>query len=86
MSEEENNSLTKTYRDVGPYLGLGTQLAATIVIMLFIGKWLDEKFEIFPALTIGLSFFGGFAGIYNFIKSVLNLNEKNKIKQKPSNM
>ncbi len=82
MSEEDNNSLTKTYSDVAPYLGLGTQLAATIVLMLFLGKWLDEKFEIFPILTIGLSFFGGFAGIYNFIRAVLNLNEKNKTKQK----
>ncbi len=85
MSEEENNSLAKTYSDVGPYLGLGTQLAATIILMFFLGKWLDEKFEIFPALTIGLSFFGGFAGIYNFIKSVLNLNEKNKQKQQIKN-
>ncbi len=85
MSKEEKNDLTKTYSDVGPYLGLGTQLAATIILMFFLGKWLDEKFEIFPALTIGLSFFGGFAGIYNFIKSVLNLNKKSKIKQKASN-
>lgn len=81
MNEEEDNSLTKTYSDVAPYLGLGTQLAATIVLMFFLGKWLDEKFEIFPLLTIGLSFFGGFAGIYNFIKSVLNINEKNKREQ-----
>ena len=78
MNDEDDNSLIKTYSDVGPYLGLGTQLAATIILMFFLGKWLDEKFEIFPALTIGLSFFGGFAGIYNFIKSVLSLNEKNK--------
>jgi len=85
MSEEDNNGIIKTYSDVGPYLGLGTQLAATIVLMLFLGKWLDEKFDIFPLLTIGLAFLGGFAGIYNFIKSVLVLNEKNKSKKKSSN-
>jgi ATP synthase protein I len=77
MSENKND-ITKTYREVGPYLGLGTQLAASIVLMFFFGKWLDEELDIFPLLTISLSFLGGFAGIYNFIKSVLNLNEKNK--------
>jgi F0F1-type ATP synthase assembly protein I len=78
MNEEEENNLAKTYRDVGPYLGLGTQLAVTIVALFFLGKWLDEKFEIFPLLTISLSFLGGFAGIYNFIRSVLLINKKNK--------
>jgi F0F1-type ATP synthase assembly protein I len=73
-----NESLQKTFREVGPYLGLGTQLAATMVLMFFLGKWLDEKFRLFPLLTILLSLFGGFAGVYNFIKSVLNLNKKEK--------
>lgn len=70
--------ILETYKDVGPYLGLGTQLAATIVLMFFLGRWLDSKFETEPILTIAFSFFGGFAGIYNFIKTVLNMNEKKK--------
>ena len=78
QNSEENN-LTKTYKEIGPYLGLGTQLAATIVLMFFLGKWLDEKFELYPILTIVFSFLGGFAGIYNVIKSTLNLNKKKKI-------
>ncbi len=78
MNDTDKNDITKTYRDVGPYLGLGTQLAATMVLMFFLGKWLDEKFELTPILTISFAFFGGFAGIYNFIRSVLNLNEKKK--------
>jgi F0F1-type ATP synthase assembly protein I len=76
MSEKDENNISKTYRDVGPYIGLGTQLAATIVLMFFLGKWLDEKFELSPLFTISFSFFGGFAGIYNFIKTVLNINKK----------
>jgi len=72
------SDLTKTYKDVGPYLGLGTQLAATIVLMFFLGRWLDEYFDIEPLLTISFSFLGGFAGIYNFIKTVLLLNKKQK--------
>jgi len=73
-----NSKLTETYKDIGPFLGLGTQLAATIILMFFLGRWLDKKFEIEPILTIIFSFLGGFAGIYNFIKSTLDLNKKRK--------
>lgn len=78
MSEEKDNSLIKTYREVGPYLGLGTQLAATMVLMFFLGRWLDDYFGTYPILIIVFSLFGGFTAIYNFIKQVLNLNEKKK--------
>ena len=73
---KKDNSLAKTYKEIGPYLGLGTQLAATIILMFFLGKWLDEKFNLHPILTISFSFIGGFAGIYNVIKSTINLNKK----------
>ena len=81
MSEQEDSSkkITSSYREIGPYLGLGTQLAATIVLMFFLGRWLDSKLNTFPILMIVFSFLGGFAGIYNFIKTVLQLNEKKKI-------
>lgn len=73
-SEKFSNS----FKEVGPYLGLGTQLAATIVLMFFLGRWLDSQLKTFPVLQILLSFLGGFAGIYNFIKTVLQLNNKKK--------
>jgi len=79
--EESESGLIKTYKDVGPYLGLGTQLAAIIILMFFAGRWLDEKFELTPILTIAFSFFGGFAGIYNFIRAVLELDKKSKIEK-----
>ena len=70
--------LTEVYKDIGPYLGLGTQLAASIILMFFLGKWLDEQFELTPVLTIVFSFLGGFGGIYNVIRATLNLNKKKK--------
>lgn len=83
MESDNKNGYTKkfadSYKTVGPYLGLGTQLAATIILMFFLGKWLDEQLNTYPILLIVFSFAGGFAGIYNFIKTVLNLNKKNKI-------
>ena len=81
QGEKTSQKIANSYKEAGPYLGLGTQLAATIVLMFFFGRWLDQKLDLFPILTIILSFFGGFAGIYNFIKSVLKLNEKKKIEK-----
>ena len=72
VSEKLSNSL----KDVGPYLGLGTQLTATIVLMFFLGRWLDNQFNTFSFLIIIFSFIGCFAAMYNFIKTVLELNNK----------
>ena len=68
--------ITDSYKDVGPYIGLGTQLAASIILMFFLGRWLDQKFDLEPILTIVFSLFGGFAGIYNLIKSTIHINKK----------
>jgi F0F1-type ATP synthase assembly protein I len=68
--------MTGQYKEAGPYLGLGTQLAASIVIMLFIGKWLDGVFGLFPVLTIIFAFLGGGAVIYSVIKTALEMSKK----------
>lgn len=70
------------YKKVGPYLGLGTQLAATVILMFYIGYWLDIKFQTYPYLVIIFSLLGSFAAIYNFIRSVLKLSSKEKQKEK----
>jgi len=75
----DENKLAQTYKEIGPYLGLGTQLAATIILMFFLGRYLDGILDIEPVLTIVFSFLGGFAGIYNVIKSTINLNKKKKV-------
>lgn len=77
-AKNKQKKFLETYREVGPYLGLGTQLAASIILMFFFGRWLDQKFETDPILTIIFSFLGGFAGVYNFIRTVLNMNKKKK--------
>jgi len=77
--EKYPGKFSETYRNISPYLGLGTQLAATIILMFFLGRWLDDIFNTSPILMIIFSFFGCFAAVYNFIKTVLNLNKKNKL-------
>lgn len=79
MNKKSENSLTQTYKDIGPYLGLGTQLAATITLMFFLGNWLDGKLDIEPVLTIIFTLFGGFAGTYNFIKATIKTDKKKKV-------
>ena len=59
------------YSDIGNYLGLGLQLAVTVIVMVFLGIWLDKKFDTNPWLTIICSLLGISAGLYNFIKTVL---------------
>jgi ATP synthase protein I len=58
------------------YLGLGTQLAATVVVMVLLGVWLDGKFNTKPVLTVVCSFLGVAAGLYSFIKSALKSDDK----------
>ncbi|MHB8580317.1 MAG: AtpZ/AtpI family protein [Ignavibacteriaceae bacterium] len=53
------------------YLGLGSQLAVTVVVMVLLGVWLDKKFSTTPILTIIFSFIGIAGGMYNFIKTAL---------------
>ena len=70
-NQDKLNSINKVYKEIGPYIGLGMQLAVTVTVMVFLGIWLDEKFKLAPVLTIIFAFLGVFAGLYNFIKSVL---------------
>jgi F0F1-type ATP synthase assembly protein I len=43
---------TGALRDVGPYLGLGTTLAASVLLGLGAGYWLDSKLGTRPAFFL----------------------------------
>jgi F0F1-type ATP synthase assembly protein I len=63
-------------RSAGPILGSGIQLAATVVLMFFLGRWLDSKFGSDPWLMLVGTFFGLGAGLYNFVKIVQRADKK----------
>ena len=67
----EDEGLSKVYKEIGPYVGLGLQLAITVGVMTFIGIWLDGEFETTPVLTVIFAFLGVGLGMYSFIKTVL---------------
>ena len=66
------------YKEVGPYVGLGLQLAVTVTVMVFVGIWLDGQFETKPILTVVFSFLGVLVGMYTFIKSALKAGNDKK--------
>lgn len=71
QDSDKDEGIKKIYREVAPYLELGLQLAVTVTVMVFLGIWLDGKFETSPYLTVAFAFLGIFAGMYNFLKTVL---------------
>jgi ATP synthase protein I len=70
--------LVKTDSKFVQYSGLGVQLAATILIFLFIGIWLDKYFATKFIFTLILTFVGFFGGFYSFYLTIKNLTESDK--------
>ena len=68
---DEGSNKERKYEDIGNYLGLGLQLAVTVVVMVFLGIWLDRKLDTNPWMTVVCSFLGIFAALYSFIKTVI---------------
>jgi F0F1-type ATP synthase assembly protein I len=65
-------------RQVAPYLTMGIQLAAGIVMFFLIGWWLDTRYETSPTFKlIGLGI-GSVGGLVKFLKSAVELGNKEK--------
>jgi len=78
--------LITTSRDISPYLGLGVQLAASILVFLFLGRWVDGKLGTEPLFMLIGAFIGAAGGMLSFIRAVLKQDEKMKReKQKHKN-
>ena len=71
-------------RQVAPYLTLGIQLAAGMVVFFLIGWWLDTRYDSSPKFKlIGLGI-GAVGGLIKFLKSVVELGKQEQSpKQKP---
>jgi len=66
--ENPNQSLNALAR----YSGMAFQIAATIIVCLFLGKWLDKVLSLkFPAFTVSLTIIGVFLGVYFVIRELL---------------
>lgn len=74
------NDLNQSFKEVGPYLGIGVQLAATIILMVIIGQWLDQKFEKNYLFTIIFAILGVASGMYNLLRTLNYLEKRKKSK------
>lgn len=77
IDSDKYGGFNRSLREAAPYMGLGLQLAATIVIMVLLGDWLDKKLDLRYVFTITFALLGIGAGMYNLIKTI-NVIEKRK--------
>jgi F0F1-type ATP synthase assembly protein I len=70
--------INQLYRDFGPYLTLGFQLAAAVLLFFFIGWWLDSTYETSPTFQLLGVLIGSVGGMVKFFRTVSNLNKTKK--------
>jgi ATP synthase protein I len=73
----DRNDTGSVLRSVGPLLGSGLQLAISVVLMFFIGRWLDGLCGTTPWLMVTGIAFGFAAGMVALVKTVNALSRKN---------
>lgn len=61
---------------VGPFLTMGIQLALGVVVLFFVGRWLDEKLGTSPWFMLVGLFIGAVGGIFNFVRMATQLGKE----------
>ncbi len=51
-SKQPGRGWERALREAAPYLGMGTSLAVTVLLALWIGHWLDKKLGTEPAFFL----------------------------------
>lgn len=82
MPGDFGSSLGQAYRKAGPYLSLGIEFIAAILLCLFAGRWLDGKLGTAPFLMLFGAFFGMAVGFYNLYRTSIRLQERDRRKEK----
>ena len=67
----EKNSRQSTMQQLGPYMGLGIQLAAAMVAFGALGWWLDTRFATTPWLLIIGIVMGATGGMIHLIRTAV---------------
>lgn len=75
------NNEDSGFKAAAPYLGLGWQMVITILLGIAIGYYLDKYFETKQIFSIICSIIFILLALYNFIRTVINLDKKNDSKK-----
>jgi F0F1-type ATP synthase assembly protein I len=86
--KKEKSDIQGTYREYGPYLTLGFQLAVAVVVFFFLGDWIDRRYGIAPIGKLVGTSIGMVGGFIKFFKSVASLiadENRNRMNKKHEN-
>ncbi len=72
-------------QQLAPYLTIGFQLAATVTIFFFAGRWLDGKFRTAPWCMIVMTLIGIAGALYKFFITVIQLGKREDERWKTGN-
>ena len=64
----DGSGLGRALRDAAPYLGIGSSLAATLLLSLGAGHWLDVRYGTGPRWFLVGAVFGLLAAFYHFYR------------------
>ena len=76
--DQRRGKLVRAYSQAGPYITMGTQFAASILLGLLGGWWADGKLSTFPLFLMLGTFLGAGAGFYNLYRVLMADEEARK--------
>ncbi len=63
-------------QDFGPFLTMGIQLALTVVVCFFLGRWLDSELNTSPWLMIAGLVLGIAGGLVSFFRAAVQAGKE----------
>ena len=76
------SGLGEGYRKAGPYMGLGIEFAASVILCFVLGWWIDGKLDTEPIGALIGFLLGTTAAIINLIRSVNRLHDRAKARER----
>lgn len=67
-ADPKSDKSGKEELNIGSFAGVGLQFAASIVLFLFLGQWVDRKLGSSPVFLLAGVFLGGGAAFYSMYR------------------